>query len=300
MEDHSDMTIYYISPSGSDSTGAGTLGNPWATLSKFRTSMTAGDTCILLDGVYTHANNFSQAFTAACTLQAQNRGAAIIDGAFGYSAGLSLAATTTISGLCFTRFSSATTGYILAAAANSVTLNVQNCKIYSTGGSGGLFGNGGGIIGCTSPGYTNVTLNVIASAFYDIYNYNGVAATSCIFRPTNGVGGALNITACVIALSTPGGSNTNLTSAIICGSPNNTTQTIKNSIFYRTGNTDALSYSNTTALVRSHTYSCFYGSWTYNTVGTGSITTDPLFVDPANFNFNLRPASPCIDTGTLV
>jgi hypothetical protein len=30
------------------------------------------------------------------------------------------------------------------------------------------------------------------------------------------------------------------------------------------------------------------------------ITTDPLFVDAANSNFNLRPTSPCIDTGVII
>lgn len=34
--------------------------------------------------------------------------------------------------------------------------------------------------------------------------------------------------------------------------------------------------------------------------GTGNITADPLFVDAPNDNFNLRPTSPCIDTGVLL
>ena len=32
--------------------------------------------------------------------------------------------------------------------------------------------------------------------------------------------------------------------------------------------------------------------------GTGNITSNPLWVDPDNGNFNLQPASPCIDTGS--
>jgi hypothetical protein len=50
--------------------------------------------------------------------------------------------------------------------------------------------------------------------------------------------------------------------------------------------------------VTSITYCDFYG--TDVPTSTFSIASDPLFVDPANGNFNLRPSSPCIDTGTLV
>ncbi|MDP2897314.1 MAG: choice-of-anchor Q domain-containing protein, partial [bacterium] len=31
--------------------------------------------------------------------------------------------------------------------------------------------------------------------------------------------------------------------------------------------------------------------------GEGNITTEPLFFDPLNMNFRLRPSSPCIDVG---
>jgi len=34
--------------------------------------------------------------------------------------------------------------------------------------------------------------------------------------------------------------------------------------------------------------------------GTGNITADPLFENPAGGNFNLRPTSPAPNTGTLV
>ena len=47
------------------------------------------------------------------------------------------------------------------------------------------------------------------------------------------------------------------------------------------------------------TYTDFY-QVTSAPSGIGNITSDPLFVDAANGNFNLRPASPCIDTGTLI
>jgi len=48
----------------------------------------------------------------------------------------------------------------------------------------------------------------------------------------------------------------------------------------------------------------FNNNSTYNftsvPAGTNNITADPLFVDAANANFNLRPSSPCLDTGILI
>ena len=43
-------------------------------------------------------------------------------------------------------------------------------------------------------------------------------------------------------------------------------------------------------------YSDIEGGWS----GTGNISTDPLFVDPANGDYHLQADSPCIDAGTPV
>jgi len=40
---------------------------------------------------------------------------------------------------------------------------------------------------------------------------------------------------------------------------------------------------------------CYYNS--ENLGGTGSITTDPIFVDVANYDFHLKPSSPCSNAG---
>jgi len=50
-------TAFYISPSGNDSTGAGTLASPWQTLAKCQTAMQGGSTklCYLRAGSYTPA-----------------------------------------------------------------------------------------------------------------------------------------------------------------------------------------------------------------------------------------------------
>ncbi len=52
---------YYVSPTGNDTTGAGTFGSPWATLEKAQTAMKAGSTktTYLLGGTYNRAASLS-------------------------------------------------------------------------------------------------------------------------------------------------------------------------------------------------------------------------------------------------
>jgi len=47
------MTDRYISPTGNDTTGSGTIGSPWLTLAKFATVAVAGDTLYCRGGTYT-------------------------------------------------------------------------------------------------------------------------------------------------------------------------------------------------------------------------------------------------------
>ncbi len=89
----SSAATYYISPAGSDTTGDGSNGNPWATLNKGSISMVSGDTLILKDGVYTGINNtisyqksppsgYSSVYTS---IKAENIGRAIIDGQWNFT-----------------------------------------------------------------------------------------------------------------------------------------------------------------------------------------------------------------------
>jgi hypothetical protein len=80
----------------------------------------------------------------------------------------------------------------------------------------------------------------------------------------------------------------------------NSVATLKNVIIANaTGETITWVNAASGTITPTATYCDFYNI-TDNPTGTGVITSDPLFVDPSNGIFNLRPTSPCIDTGTLV
>jgi hypothetical protein len=80
-----------------------------------------------------------------------------------------------------------------------------------------------------------------------------------------------------------------------------TTLVYKNNIFYKdtVGGVAALTINTPTSCPFTYQNNCAYNCTAVPT-GTGNITTDPLFVDLTNSNFNLRPTSPCIDGGVLI
>jgi hypothetical protein len=70
--------VYYLSPSGND-TNLGTESKPWKTFDKANSSVSSGDTVILLDGVYPGYVTITKAGT---TWKAANKHKAIFDGGF--------------------------------------------------------------------------------------------------------------------------------------------------------------------------------------------------------------------------
>lgn len=81
--DNSAATIYYISPSGNDSTGNGSTNSPWKTIEKADSAISPGDTVILKDGVYQGAGQAYMSISkAGTTWRAENKHQAIIDGGF--------------------------------------------------------------------------------------------------------------------------------------------------------------------------------------------------------------------------
>ena len=75
---------------------------------------------------------------------------------------------------------------------------------------------------------------------------------------------------------------------------------IKNTIIKNDGTTFSLFRGGASISDFTTEYSCYFNvdETSFTITGTGLVKADPLFVDQANGNFDLRPSSPCIAAGT--
>ena len=282
------MATYYIATTGNDTTGNGSSGNPWATISKAHTSASSGDTIICKDGTYTWV---SQTFTKSLTIQAQNNGLAIFDGAAAsVNWTVNTIITLSIVGIVFQNsiLSVADNGFFQAGGNTSV-LTISNCtfkpslKLPASSAYANYF-------------YANsysFALTLTNCLFEDLHSTGGAAANGGLIGTQNSAVVTVTLTNCVLGLLTA----TALLQLIAAIGTGSVTLTLKNCIVYNaTGST--VNWK-TNSVTTTATYSDFY-SITSAPTGTGVITSDPLFVDAAAGNFRLRPTSPCLNTGVAV
>ena len=289
------MATYYISPTGNDTTGDGTIGTPWATISKAHTSASNGDTIICLAGTYTMAN---QTFTKALTIQ----GATTDPSLYVFDANSASvlwkwnSVSCNIQYLKFIRWT--TTGKVdgrfWIAHANDTASYITNCMFVGQLGSDTYTG---AVVSSTN-GNASSSLTVSNSLF----NVEFLSASNSPVIYTGSASTAVvTMTNCVIHVTGSGTPNTqswgviNLHSGYLYFY-------LKNVIADNVGASKSLfstAYFAQPPPAANMTYSCLYNFTTNPTVGTGSITSDPLFVDSASGNFNLRPTSPCLDTGVV-
>lgn len=132
---------YYVTKAGNDTTGDGSVGTPWLTITKAAATVASGDTVMIGDGDY---NEAVQETTAGVKYQASNKGLASLR-AFRASA-----ASNTLDGLVFTQFGGVGVTWDAAIRIEVAAhyLTVTNCtfkdtpKVYQTGFT---FHNGGSI-----------------------------------------------------------------------------------------------------------------------------------------------------------
>lgn len=288
------MATKYISPTGSDTTGDGTSGNPWQTIAKFLASSSSGDTCIMAAGTYSTVDQ--QTFVnRTLTGPAYTVGfpTAVIDFSSSAKRLIISGATTTFNNIKFTGFvSSSNKAMFHPEYPSGGTVIFNNCQFDYNYLSGDASGKYGGLfatfhvagVSC----YMSYTCN--RCIFSRLYKVAGAGATS-IFAMGAATTSLLTLSGCIVALPSSHGLNYLLSKDAL------STITIKNTIIANY-HTSALAFYGTGsgAVV---TYSCLYNLSGAPT-GTGVITSNPLLMDTGNFDFRLRPGSPCIDTGTLL
>ena len=291
--------IYYLNAdTGDDSTGDGSSSTPWLTISKAHTEASSGDTIICQDSTATYTF-IDQAFTKALTIEGESTdgSGAIFDG----GGTLNEVAWTLVDGMTFKKAtfqncrSEATSSTGIFNSQNLLTdpeYTFENC-IFQNMLIENQSINGGGIC---SNGEQNYTVNYTGCLFNKLASMNPHTGSNDSSYITSGREYIANFTNCTFYFDETGDD-------CIDGItyPRNGYATIfyiKNCIFESSG--DAIPVSASTANVAStYNYSCAYVV-TSSVTGDGNITSDPLFVDSANGNFNLRPSSPCFDTATLL
>lgn len=284
-------TVYLApAPTGDDTrtyVQAQNSATPWATVGKCNTDAVTGDTISIAAGTYTWA---TIAFTKSFTLI----GAAFSNGhpVVIFDAGLLASLQWTLSG-----------GFTLTCQ-NIKFINTANTSNYPFNDVGTAVADTFSFTGCEFM-TSRVSTAVYASYFVTVQTGTAFTFSTCVFNNIQrGAGvvngwiihpyaGAVTLNNCVFYCTATGADE--LTQLIYNGSAT-ATLTGKNNIFYRDSANVGLNGGFATTITL--TYSDFFGF--ANPGGTGNITSDPLLIDGANSNFNLRPTSPCLGTGTIV
>lgn len=302
------MATWYINAdTGNDTTGSGTSGSPWLTISKAHTSATSGDTIICQDSTATYTFS-SQTFSKVLTIQGEQDDAsgAVFDGA-AVGVKWTLDADITIEKITFQNVSYGTAwpGLVFNFSANDITVNVSLCKFanLTIGGRNGfqqfgVFGADAAQSGITFNCERNLFLPTIKSTLASLgfggslFNFRSITSSAFnLFNNTISVGEFTGDAEIDNIIETPSASGSVLD--------------MRNNIIYSVENNAinmVLGYTQLSSWTFSYNDYYTTGSAFANvpTGGTGNITSDPLFVDVATDNYNLRPTSPCIDTGVIL
>lgn len=285
------MATYYITKAGSDSND-GSSGSPFLTIQHALDQTNNSDTVIVNDsGVYKE-NNLNRVKTGL-TLKAGTGFSPIIDG------------TTAVEDAHATICIKAFTDWVIEGFTirnytdNGITGNggqrlytVRNCTIYDISPGDGIDGlkDSSLIDRCT---IYNITGTSGAGAGIDGATRSITVKNTLIYEVTRGRG-----------ITTTGGSTVIRNCTVdSCGSDNGTTY----GIFASAGTVEYTIVTNTNSSIAglrasTHTYNCAYnnsGSEIYSGVGTGDITTNPLYtdIDEDVRNYTIQATSPCITPG---
>jgi hypothetical protein len=290
------MATWYLSPDGNDTTGNGSYAAPYKTISKTHTIASSGDTVILKTSTSTYTLA-SQSFTKSLTIQGETTTPEnhILDGASSkamWDMSTTASMTLTVKYLQFQNAYAEGNGFMTFYASDCEFV-MDACKILNYRLSGAISASGDYALFYSRAGSAEATRGdcCIYNTLIDAYGTAG--RYTCIFG-TSGSSSRYTMDGCTVFSSPTKETVTNFCQAY---AGQTLTATIKNTIAFFGTLSVFFGGSGTNATIATY---CDFYNLTSSPSGTGNITSDPLFVDAANGNFNLRPSSPCINTGTLV
>jgi hypothetical protein len=229
-------STYYVATTGNDSTGTGSIGAPYLTITKALTVVANGDTIIVEDGSYAPTTVWS--ITKSITIQAQNTGGATLNAVAGQASIINIAFTAggtfSLSGFALDGTNSTTEIVRMVNETTTYTFNsnnnvYQNIPLYA-------------ILGSSSAD------KAILSSTGD--TFTGTSVTTAIYRPTVSAG------------------STSITNGTFNLASSVATNGLAWSIKANAAGTTFSSRGNTVNATTTYTAGEVYGVSVYNTVGT--------------------------------
>lgn len=274
------MASYYINAdTGNDTTGSGTAVAPWLTITKALAASTTNDTINLQAAVATYPWTGTSNTISPRSFVGVSPATSIIDhgtAAFLLNPNV-IGGTFNFSNITFQNATASSTfGVYMQTTQNNITVNYTSC-IFKNIACGTSFMGANG---------TGCVLNLLGCLLYNLScgnNFGNDIITSALVNSS-----MIN---CTVYSTAASGNTLHVVGvgAVTC--------TLKNNIFYAVNAQTFV--DGTTPTLTASANNCVIGYTSIPTM-TGTITSDPLFVDASSLNFNLRPTSPCIDAGVII